>query len=239
MSDKSIQEAALENYTNGEPWPEASPWYDTVKDRLGKATDYWIAQNITAKDKVLFAGCGLTRYESPAAYNIYMDIIARNVEMAEHHIVGSIEDIPLDDNSMDAVHCVGSVVNYVDIEKAVSEFSRVLKPGGKMLLEFENSRSFEFLTNGNYNKKSFEQTFYYNNQAHPQWTYGRSYVRNIVRSNNLIIKDTEYFHILSSFMLGLNMELEQAAYYAKYDKQLRFLSAISASNMILTLIKQK
>ena len=64
---------------------------------------------------------------------------------------GSAEDLPLEENSADAVTIAFGLRNVENREKALSEFYRVLKPGGKLLvLEFfqaENSlfaRAFDF-----------------------------------------------------------------------------------------------
>lgn len=78
---------------------------------------------------ILNAGCGKTTYITPANI-IYMDIIKDYVEKLPNHIVGSIENIPLEDSSVDCIICVGSVINYTDIQKSISEFSRVLKENG-------------------------------------------------------------------------------------------------------------
>ena len=91
-------------------------------------------------DIVLNAGCGKTTYKTCATI-IYMDIIEEYISSFENHIVGSIEKIPLQDSSVDCVICVGSVINYADIQKAMSEFSRILKPNGILILEFERSNS--------------------------------------------------------------------------------------------------
>lgn len=46
-------------------------------------------------------------------------------------IVGSIEELPFGDNEFDGVFCY-SVIFQTDFEKALREFYRVLKPGGKV-----------------------------------------------------------------------------------------------------------
>jgi ubiquinone/menaquinone biosynthesis C-methylase UbiE len=48
--------------------------------------------------------------------------------------VGSLLDIPLPDNSVDFVHCSGVLVAVTEPERAFRELSRILKPGGYMML---------------------------------------------------------------------------------------------------------
>ena len=70
--------------------------------------------------------------------NAPVDIIKEYIDAFENYLVGSIEKIPLQDCSVDCVICVGSVINYVDIQKAIAEFSRILKPNG--IVEVQISR---------------------------------------------------------------------------------------------------
>ena len=43
-----------------------------------------------------------------------------------------VRDLPYKDNSFDAVVCGGSLNEFTDLPQTLSEFARVLKPGGKM-----------------------------------------------------------------------------------------------------------
>ncbi len=57
-----------------------------------------------------------------------------NIPEYKPDILGDIKNIPLEDNSIDAVIC-RSVLEHVDEPfKAVSEMHRILKPGGKCLV---------------------------------------------------------------------------------------------------------
>lgn len=49
-------------------------------------------------------------------------------------IVGDIHDIPLQDNSVDAVICYSVLEHIRDPNRAVAEIHRILRPGGKLLL---------------------------------------------------------------------------------------------------------
>jgi ubiquinone/menaquinone biosynthesis C-methylase UbiE len=52
------------------------------------------------------------------------------------------ENISFKDNSFDAVICLCAIVHYPNPEKALSEFNRILKKGGILVLDFDNKYSF-------------------------------------------------------------------------------------------------
>jgi ubiquinone/menaquinone biosynthesis C-methylase UbiE len=51
-----------------------------------------------------------------------------------HFIRANSESIPLDDNLFDNIICTNSFHHYLHPEKAMSEISRLLKPGGKIFI---------------------------------------------------------------------------------------------------------
>jgi demethylmenaquinone methyltransferase/2-methoxy-6-polyprenyl-1,4-benzoquinol methylase len=56
---------------------------------------------------------------------------------------GDSENLPLEDNSIDAITIGFGVRNFENLEKGLSEMLRVLKPGGKaVILEFSRPHSF-------------------------------------------------------------------------------------------------
>ncbi|MEO0956186.1 MAG: bifunctional 2-polyprenyl-6-hydroxyphenol methylase/3-demethylubiquinol 3-O-methyltransferase UbiG [Pseudomonadota bacterium] len=57
------------------------------------------------------------------------------------YIVGIGEDLPYEDASFDAVVCVDVLEHVSDLSKAVSEISRVLRPGGLFLFDTINRSS--------------------------------------------------------------------------------------------------
>lgn len=58
---------------------------------------------------------------------------------------GDSENLPFEDNKIDAVIVAFGVRNFENLEKGISEMYRVLRPGGRMvILEFSKPRSFPF-----------------------------------------------------------------------------------------------
>ena len=229
---KDIENTAKENYKKSEPWPDDDIWHSYTYKILHKhIQDYINELQFKNTQVVLNAGCGKTTYKTCATI-IHMDIIEEYVNLFENYLVGSIEKIPLQDCSVDCVICVGSVINYVDIQKAVSEFSRILKPNGILILEFERSNSAEFLFTKKYAKTLFMQTYQYNNQTHYLWMYDENFVFQLAVFYKFSCKKKYRFHSLSSLFYRFGLSEKKAAKYSIFDDWLQPFSYFFAHNEI-------
>lgn len=229
---KNVENTAKENYKKSEPWPNDDVWHSYTYKILHKhIQDYIDELQFKNTQVVLNAGCGKTTYKACATI-IHMDIIEEYVSLFENYLVGSIEKIPLQDCSVDCVICVGSVINYVDIQKAVSEFSRVLKPNGILILEYERSNSAEFLFTKKYSKTLFMQTYQYNNQTHYLWMYDENFVLQLAEFYKFSCKKKYRFHNLSSLFYRFGLSEKKAAKYSKFDDWLQPFSYFFAHNEI-------
>ncbi len=228
----AVENAAKENYRKSEPWPAADVWHSYTYKILHKHIQDYIDNLQLERTQILLnAGCGKTTYKSCATI-IQMDIIEEYVNLFENYLVGSIEKIPLQNCSVDCVICVGSVINYVDIQKAMSEFSRILKPNGILILEFERSNSAEFLFTKKYAKTVFMQTYEYNNQKHYLWMYNEKFVLQLAEFYKFSCNSKYRFHSLSSLLYRFGLSEKKAAKYSKFDHWLQPFSSFFAHNEI-------
>ncbi len=233
----SIEHIAEENYKKSKPWPDNDIWHFYTHRILQKHVQYLLNElHLTDTQVILNAGCGKTTYDTNANI-IYMDIIKEYVVSFKNHLVASIESIPLLDNSVDCIVCVGSVINYSDIQKALSEFSRILKPKGVLILEFERSNSAEFLFTKNYAKTVFMQKYYYNNQTHYLWMYNEKFVLQLAKYYKLTCKKKFRYHIISSLLFRLGVSEENAAKYSEFDNISQPFSYFLAHNEVITFRK--
>ncbi len=103
--------------------------------------------------EVLEVGCGtgllLERVAQGARRAKGIDISPGMLEVAEQRGLdveeGSATDLPYQDESFDVVYSFKVLAHIEEIERALSECGRVVKPGGKLFLEFYNPQSLRYL----------------------------------------------------------------------------------------------
>lgn len=98
--------------------------------------------------RVLDVGCGKGRFaralqeEHPGAAIWGLDLseeMLRFVPAGVRRVAGSMTALPVADSTFDAVYATESLEHAVEIERAVSEMCRVLKPGGKLVIIDKNA----------------------------------------------------------------------------------------------------
>jgi len=110
------------------------------------ALNYFILRNFNSKSKLLHAGCGSGQVDleigknirisaldiSPNALNIYK----KSNKNYHKIILGSIFNIPEDENSYDGIYNLGVMEHFSENEiiDILKEFNRVLIPNGKIVL---------------------------------------------------------------------------------------------------------
>jgi SAM-dependent methyltransferase len=108
------------------------------------------AIGFTGMESVLDAGCGFGQWSLALAthnrevvgVDISPDRIRCAASIAREHDVhnvrysyGTLEELPFHNQSFDGIFCYSSV-HHADERKSLDEFSRLLKPGGRLYLNF-------------------------------------------------------------------------------------------------------
>ena len=98
--------------------------------------------------RVLDVGCGKGRFarifreQEPEAEVWGLDIseeMLRNVPEGIHTRAGSMTELPFDDGFFDGAYATESLEHAVEIDRAVAEICRVVKPGGRIAIIDKNA----------------------------------------------------------------------------------------------------
>lgn len=165
---EQLKQAAIEQWTADPCGPAtagAEPGSRSYFDRLlagREAYATWMPELLdyesTAGMEVLDVGCGqgidLARYALAGACATGIDLTPRHVELARAHlaarglsgtvVLGDAEQLPFADRSFDRVSSNGVIHHTPDIEAAIHEIHRVLRPGGEARLIVYNRNSIHF-----------------------------------------------------------------------------------------------
>ncbi len=178
-------------------WADDDPWHDYSQNVIAK---YISKHDFFGDSIVLNAGSAGNTYGINCKTMYHVDIAEEKIKNIRNSFVASIEKMPFNDNFFDNIICVGSVLNYCDALNAISELSRVLKPKGNLILEFESSLGYEYIGTKNYRKNACIITTEYIETYHNQWLYSLKYIFKILDSCNLEIIKKQSFHIVDGLL---------------------------------------
>ncbi len=150
------------------------------------------------KAVLLNAGSGGKIYRTKAK-QIHIDIAEKTLQNVKNAFIGNIIDMPFDENYFDCVICVGTVINYCEIEKAIREINRVSKNHALLILEYERSGSgLVQKDNRNSDYTVFHHTYF--NKSHRNLLYSDLYIREVLSEYGYLVKKAKKFNTTIPWM---------------------------------------
>ena len=138
-------------------YDEFSDWYEREREegyhRLIDDLQVDLLQDHVQDSDVLEVGCGtgllLHRVASVARKARGIDISPGMLEQARRRgldvVEGCATELPFESASFDVVYSFKVLAHVEEIEQALAECSRVVRPGGQLFLEFYNPYSLRFV----------------------------------------------------------------------------------------------
>ena len=135
-------------------YDELEPWYEHLYAVLHRILRETIGRAPAGGGLALDAGCG-TGFQSALLTELGwdahgVDVSAGLLAVARRRLPGvafalaSVETLPYPDGRFDAIVCCGSTLSFVDDPaRALAELGRVLRPGGRLLLDCEHRPSLD------------------------------------------------------------------------------------------------
>ena len=235
--DPRLALAAIRSrYNNPTTYAAADEWHRFTATRIRQEIARSWPHLPTQKGHVILnAGAGDNDLGLCPSWTINLDISEARIAHLSRPIAASIEALPFPDGIVDTIICVGSVINYCNAAAAISEFGRVLRPGGCLILEFESSRSAELLFQDAFGRSAAISETFYNGQKEAIWVYAREYIARLLAAATISLVRCVPIQIVSPWILLLTRSIPVAALGARLDPLAKELFPLSrwASNYVL------
>lgn len=222
-----------------EIWPENDAWYlytySQISLFLQKVS---LKYNFNDELKILNAGSGGNTYNLPGIH-YHIDIADQKLKNTPNSYVGNIEMMPYNDNEFDICICVGSVINYCDALVAINEMARVLKKGGFLILDYDQSHSLEFWGTSHYNKTADIIETFNSGYVDKTWIYSPDYISKILRRLSFKMLDIRRYHILSPLIYKMTKDEMGASKFAKLDGIMSHIPILKKFSCNIILCSQK
>lgn len=215
-------------------WGE-DPWHMHTKKWL----DGFLARQTLPAEQtqvVLHVGSAGSDYGVIGKFTCHVDIAEQKLVGVQGAVVGDVHALPIAPNSIDICTCVGSVLNYCDAVVSLLQLSAVIKPGGKLLIEFESSDSWEYLSSPAFGLGvSSARTFYSGDPECTLWLYSPRFIKDILFGRGFALIEECRAHIVSSLIYRLTKNERLAAKFSSMDRVARMVPFLrrGASNVIL------
>ena len=203
---KKVDVEAIRKFYNETPdiWPVNDTWHTYSREQIETCL---LKCDFLHGSSILNAGSGGNSYSFDSNKTMHVDIAEEKISNYKNKLVASIEDLPLEANQFDNIVCVGSVINYCDPISAIAELCRVLKPGGRIVLEFESSWGYEYIGQNSYKQVAVLENIEFHGEMHAQWLFSPKYIKGILHTFNLKIEKEYRFHIMSGLSLRFYNEV--------------------------------
>jgi SAM-dependent methyltransferase len=222
-------------------WPNDDTWSRHTHSEISRRLHQYCERIIPKSGhlRLLNIGSHGNGYGIVADEHIHIDLVADALIGVPLAAAADAELLPIPSDSVDVVICVGSVINYCSPPKVFSEISRVLKPLGYLLLEFEASDSFEFARTNDFSRDVTLVETFYNGVADKIYVYSARYVISALGAAGMAVEKLDRFHRLSTLIYRLTRREKLSAAFARFDRALAKLPVIKNYSANIFLLAQK
>ena len=217
------------------------------EDHWHLASKDWIARFVTVNLRspnmphgacILNLGSGGENYGLSGVDMVHVDLVDKQIAQTVKPVVADAHRLPFADKTFDICICVGSVLNYCDAGVVINSMRRVLKPGGRLIVEFESSTSAELLYSPSFNKSaSIVQTFYNGNTVR-LWAYSERYVSSFLCAAGFTIQSRNRFYHIPPLIYLLTKNANFSAKFLPLDRLFSRIPLVNrlASNIIFSCV---
>ncbi|SEO31057.1 Methyltransferase domain-containing protein [Bradyrhizobium sp. OK095] len=229
-----VRDAARRLYGDGQPiWDPKDRWNSYKRASISAFCSRHASHLLSEAEAILDAGCGSEAYPWMPERSICLDRHFLQTRAKSNGVVGDLCSLPFEKGSFDFVVCVASVLNYVSAIEAISEVSRVLRPGGHLILHYETSTSFEHVLKSTWGMPVARTETINGGRPDTLWVYRPSYITTILRGARLQGRKVQRFHIASALGLRIGLGQQTSAKFAVLDPFVQRLGMFADDVIIL------
>jgi SAM-dependent methyltransferase len=222
--DDLSQEQIQSRYSRlTEVWPKEDKWhaytYRYTRNYIEKSA---AKMAVKPETKLLNVGSAGNEYNIRAEH-YHVDIVFDKIAALPRAFEASAEALPFGDAMFDGCLCAGSVIDYCDARKALSEFARVVRSGGFLIFDFEQTRTLQLLGKKEYGCESRVVDTFYCGETERLRIYSPAYIRGLLYEVGFDILDQSYYHILSPLAYRILRDENRAAGLAELDPAARHI----------------
>jgi SAM-dependent methyltransferase len=228
-----VESSASRLYGDGQAiWDSNDRWNAHKRAEIDRFCRAHSAE-LAASHLVLDAGCGSQAYDWLPPQTISLDRFWKQAVARRYPVAADLRALPFADGTFEAVICVASVLNYVDAIAAIAELARVSAPGGRLLIHFETSTSFEHLGGRRWGDPAVRLQTINGGKPDSIWIYRPSFLLRAMEAAGLRVLRVHRFHILSALGLRLGLPQQLAAPLAGLDLLAGSLGSFSDDLILL------
>ncbi len=201
-----------------EIWDPNDKWHIYTKQRIQAFVKRVFSETpASIHRRVVNIGSGDNNYGLEKDSILNIDIAINKLKRLPNGVLSDCHAVPVRDGEAEVIICVGSVINYCDAFILIEEFSRLLKNGGTLILEFECSKSWELMFSRSFNKNSALIRTFYNNDTEMIWVYSQPFIENALKVNGFVVREATPFHLISPLVYKITRSSDFASKLAKLD----------------------
>jgi SAM-dependent methyltransferase len=238
MRSDVITQNYREFYEDPDVWNHFDRWHSVTRQRIGKALHRLLGTG-THLLRMANVGSGGESYGLQAENQFHVDLVIERLR-ARRSMLADIRSLPIVTGTIDVVVCVGSVINHVDVAVAITELIRIMRPGARIVLEFDSTDWLNHAFSATAANESATISTFYNRRTVTITEYSLRFIERLLEAGGVRVDHVLSFHILSAAALAFKIPPDAASVLAHVDWIAGCFSAIQlrGSNLVISGVRR-
>src|ERR1700674_1639865 len=200
-----------------EVWPASDSWHSHLRARLNEALAFESRNlELSADARILNIGSRGSHYSFTSENHFHLDLCEIGMAQISLFVRADAHLLPFASGSFDLILMIGSVINYCDAARLISECARWMKQNAILVFDFENLRTWEYWRHWRYNI-ALASTDYAGTRE-KIWVYSPVLIEAMLEARKLSIERKVYVHTLTGLFLELWDSEPMRRFLSRFDR---------------------